>query len=45
VKRCHDAELAVAVGGDDPVGHAGNLDDGAQLRVGELLMDRVADLG
>ena len=38
--RGHDAGLAVAVRGHDPVGQAGHLDDRPQLADGELLVDR-----
>src|SRR5262245_26739117 len=45
LQRGHHAGLAVAVRRDDAVGHAGDLDDGPQLRAGELLVDRMVHFG
>src|SRR5579875_1059491 len=42
--RRHDARLAVAVRGDHPLCHSGDLHDHAQFRVGELLVNRIVDL-
>ena len=45
VQRGHDPRLAVAVRHDDPVRARSCADDGCQLLVGELLVDRVIELG
>ncbi len=45
LQRGHDARLAVAVRGDRPFGQGGDLDDRAQLRRRELLVDGVIQLG
>jgi len=43
LQRRDDSRLAMAVRGDHPLGHSGDLHDRAQFRIRELLVDGMVD--